>query len=88
MQASPETSSSAETVSSVISGVLHAQGGPSVTPGESLRDAGVTSLQLVNIMLALEDAFGLTFPKDKLTPRNFRSIETIEALVSGLLQPS
>lgn len=49
---------------------------------QSLRDAGLKSLDLVNMMLAVEDEFGIEIPQDLLTMDNFRTIRTIEQLVA------
>lgn len=49
---------------------------------QSLRDAGLKSLDLVNMMLAVEDEFGIEFPQDLLTIENFRTIGAIERLVA------
>jgi acyl carrier protein len=51
---------------------------------QSLSDAGLTSLDMVNLMLAIEDAFGIEIPQRRMTPANFRTIAAIEQLVSNL----
>jgi acyl carrier protein len=51
---------------------------------QPLGDAGLTSLDMVNLMLAVEAEFDLEIPQDEMTPENFRSIETIERLVGAL----
>lgn len=48
---------------------------------ERLVDAGLTSMDMVNLMLAVEAEFDLMIPPNEITPGNFRSIATIEALV-------
>ena len=53
-------------------------------PQTNLRDAGLTSLDMVGLMLGIEDAFGIEIPQRRMTPANFRSIAAIEQLVSGL----
>ena len=55
-----------------------------VAADESLSDAGLTSLDMVNLMLAIEDEFGIEIPQRRMTPANFRSIAAIESLVHGL----
>jgi acyl carrier protein len=50
----------------------------------SLYDAGLTSLDLVNLMLAVEAEFDLEIPQEEMTPDNFRSVEAIERLVETL----
>ncbi len=49
-----------------------------------LHDAGLTSMASVKLMLAIEAACDIAIPDDELTPENFRSIRTIEALVTRL----
>ena len=51
---------------------------------QDLRDAGLTSLDLVNLMLAIEAEFDIEIPQADMTPDNFRSIEAIDALVAVL----
>ncbi len=51
---------------------------------QSLTDTGLTSLDMVNLMLAVEAEFDLEIPQAEMTPENFRSIETIERLVKAL----
>jgi acyl carrier protein len=46
-----------------------------------LADVGLTSMDMVNLMLGVEAAFDLTIPQSDITPENFQSIETIERLV-------
>ena len=72
-------------ISSIVEGVLTAQGKVLPAPDAPLREAGLSSLGLVNVMLAIEDAFELTFPQEAMTPANFRTIEAIETLVVALL---
>jgi acyl carrier protein len=50
----------------------------------SLHEAGLTSLDMVNLMLAVEAEFDLEIPQADMTPDNFRSIVTIETLVGRL----
>ena len=50
-----------------------------------LYDAGLTSFASVQLMLALEDAFGIEFPERLLNRRTFSSIVNIEQSVRGLL---
>jgi acyl carrier protein len=52
---------------------------------EDLRDLGLSSLDMVNLVLSVESEFNVTIPERDITPRSFRSISTISALVTGLL---
>jgi len=55
---------------------------------EDLREVGLTSLDMVNLVLAVEAALAVSVPEGEITPANFRSVATIEALVAGLRQKS
>jgi len=59
--------------------------GQAIGPDKRLDDAGLTSLGMVDLMLAIEAEFDLTIPGSLLIPDNFRSIAAIEALVLRLL---
>jgi acyl carrier protein len=52
---------------------------------ENLRDLGLSSLDMVNLVLSVESEFNVTIPDADITPRSFRSIATISALVASLL---
>lgn len=52
-----------------------------------LVDIGLTSMDMVNLMLAVEAEFDFTIPQDQITPENFQSVKTLEAMVVGQLQP-
>jgi acyl carrier protein len=51
---------------------------------EELTEAGLTSLDLVNLMLAVETEFDLKIPDRDMTPANFRTIARIDRLVGAL----
>jgi acyl carrier protein len=55
-----------------------------VSADDDLREIGLSSLDMVNLMLAVEAAFDLTIPENDMTPQNFRSISRIETLVATL----
>ena len=50
--------------------------------GDSLRDAGLTSLDMVNLMLAIEAEFDIEIPQSAMTPDNFDTVAAIDSLVS------
>ncbi|WP_316238084.1 phosphopantetheine-binding protein [Bradyrhizobium sp. SZCCHNR1015] len=56
-----------------------------VTADAKLVDIGLTSIDMVNLMLALESEFDFTIPQELITPENFQSVATLERLVSGQL---
>jgi acyl carrier protein len=55
-----------------------------VEADQPLYDAGLSSLDLVNLMLAVEAAFDLEIPQQDITPENFRSVTAIGRLVESL----
>ena len=55
-----------------------------VSAESDLRDAGLTSLDMVALVLSVEAEFNLTIPEAQITPANFRSISAITALVTSL----
>ena len=59
-----------------------------LTPATLLVDAGLTSMDMVNLMLAVEAEFDFTIPQSEITPENFQSVETLKALVVGQLAPA
>lgn len=48
---------------------------------QQLSDLGVSSLKMVNLMLAVELEFDVAIPQSDITPENFHSVAAIEALV-------
>jgi acyl carrier protein len=58
-----------------------------VHPESRLVDVGLTSMDMVNLMLSVEAEFDFTIPQAEITPENFQSIRTLELMVEGQLQP-
>ena len=58
-----------------------------LTAGADLYEAGLTSMAMVKLMLAVEVAFDIAIPDADLHPDNFRSIAAVEALIVRLRQP-
>ena len=79
-----ETSSNAA-VADVVRRILQARAiAQPVLPHDDLREAGLTSLDMVSLVLSVEQEFGIKIPEREITPANFRSIATIETLVARL----
>ena len=55
---------------------------------DELGDNGLSSLDIVNLMLAVESEFDLSIPERDMRPANFRTIARIEALVASLTEQS
>jgi acyl carrier protein len=58
---------------------------PKLLPSDSLTDAGVSSLDMVNLMLAVEAEFEIFIPADRVNPGNFRSIASISQMIEVIL---
>jgi acyl carrier protein len=52
-----------------------------------LVDVGLTSMDMVNLMLGVEAEFDFTIPQSEITPENFQSIKTLQAMIVSQLQP-
>ena len=59
-----------------------------VTPSAKLVDIGLTSMDMVNLMLGVEAEFDFMIPQDEITPENFQSVETLERMVMAQLEPA
>ncbi len=55
-----------------------------VAHDDDLPASGLSSLDMVNLMLAVEAEFGVKIPDREMTPSNFRSIARIAKLLRGL----
>ena len=58
----------------------------SVGYDDVLSECGLSSLDMVNLMLAVETEFDIKIPDRDMTPSNFRSIAQIDKLVGTLLR--
>jgi len=56
-----------------------------VTSDDNLLELGLNSLDILNLVLALEAEFDLTIPETHITPANLLSIPGINRLISELL---
>jgi len=50
-----------------------------------LADLGMSSIRMVTLMLAAEAEFGVSIPQGEITPENFRTVASVEALLEKLL---
>ena len=51
-------------------------------PATLLVDVGLTSMDMVNLMLAIEAEFDFTIPQSDITPENFQSVASLNRLVA------
>ncbi len=78
----PSTQETATRIQSLLGPLI---GNPAqVDRRQDLGELGLTSMQMVNLMLSIEAEFDVTIPSTKLVPANFRTIENIETLVREL----
>jgi acyl carrier protein len=59
-----------------------------VAPGSRLFDTGLTSMDMVKLMLEIEAEFDLTIPQADITPKNFETVDTIERMILKQTQVS
>jgi acyl carrier protein len=58
-----------------------------VHPEQLLVDIGLTSMDMVNLMLGVEAEFDFTIPQAEITPENFQSVKTLERMIVAQLEP-
>jgi len=77
----------ADRIAALVRAILEKRGAARpVGRDDALSDCGISSLDMVNLMLAVETEFDLKIPDRDMTPSNFRTIARIEALIEKLLQ--
>jgi acyl carrier protein len=52
-----------------------------IDPESRLVDVGLTSMDMVNLMLSVEAEFDFTIPQAEITPENFQSVKTLESMI-------
>jgi len=57
-----------------------------ITATTVLRDIGIDSFSIVEIILFIERKYGVVIPDDKLIPENFRTIQTLAVIVNTLIK--
>jgi len=57
-----------------------------IAPESPLVDVGLTSMDMVNLMLGVEAEFDFTIPQSEITPDNFQSVKTLQRMVVAQLQ--
>jgi len=58
-----------------------------VSENDDFREVGLSSVDLVALMLSVEAEFNLTIPDAEVTTANFRSVATVSSLVARLTPP-
>ena len=59
-----------------------------VGPESLLVDIGLTSMDMVNLMLGVEAEFDFTIPQAEITPENFQSVRTLERMIVSQFVPA
>lgn len=49
-----------------------------------LSELGISSIKMVSLLLAIEAEFSLTIPQEAITPENFHSIASMEAMLQRI----
>ncbi len=79
----------ADRIAALVQAILAKRGiARAIGRDDLLSDCGISSLDMVNLMLAVEGEFDLKIPDREMTPANFRTIAQIEALVAKLQAPA
>jgi acyl carrier protein len=55
-------------------------------PDTRLAEIGLTSMDMVNLMLGVEAEFDFTIAQSEITPENFKSIGTLQQMITRQLQ--
>ena len=72
-------------VLALANGMLAKKARATADADQDLREAGLSSLDSVNLMLAVEGDFDLFIPQAEMTPENFRTAASIARLLDRLL---
>ncbi len=85
----PAESTTKQRVAQLVRQLLAKRGvDRSLGADDDLGDSGLSSLDMVNLMLAVESEFDLKIPERDMRPANFRTVARIDALVASLMDQS
>jgi len=75
-----------ERLTKIVGDMLAERGFHRVTSADdSLTDSGLSSFDMVNLMLRVEQEYDLRFPDAAMTPANFHSVTSVCQLVTDML---
>jgi acyl carrier protein len=74
----------ADRLAEVVRQAMPERASTGLAPEADLYEAGLTSMAMVKLMLAVEVEFDIAIPDEELHPDNFRSIRAIEKLINRL----
>jgi len=69
----------------LVGQILDKGDGQSLPVDGRLAELGMSSIKMVNLMLAIEGEFDLSIPQHDITPDNFRSVASVESMLARLL---
>jgi len=74
--------STLQRIRDIVAGILAARACPTVfSDDDTLAEIGITSVDMVTLLLAVESEFNIEVKQCEITPDVFRSISTIDALI-------
>jgi len=86
LQAPPGSAQSPrERVTTLVAQILGHTPGTVLPRTVRLNELGMSSMKMINLMLAIEVEFDIAIPQVEITPDNFDSIASVEALVDKLV---
>jgi acyl carrier protein len=85
LQNSPGGGSPQERVMALVARILEHPHGAALPVDVRLNELGMSSMKMINLMLAIEVELDLTIPQTEITPDNFQSIASVAAMVGRLL---
>lgn len=89
MTMSPDEKQSTTALVTILRKVLRElPGGPGITAHDELLALGVSSLQLMQIVVEIEKGLGVEFPDAALALENFESVASLAAVVDSLKSPA
>lgn len=87
MSESPAGAGPTETLMQILRGILDdLPDNHEITADDALVDLGVTSLQLMQVIAAVEHALDLDFPDSAISLATFESVGSLSAVVESLVR--
>lgn len=72
-------------IETLVKSILTANGCPAeIAPERGLAEIGLTSMDMMNLMLGVEAKFDMMIPAEYLTPENFHSVASMEKMMTAL----
>ncbi len=70
-------------IETLVKSILAANGGKAeLTPERGLAEIGLTSMDMMTLMLGVEAKFNMMIPAEFLTPENFHSVVSMEKMIT------